>query len=270
MIAMTGSSELGIAMQFVEKSYGFHNYTDLTNSLLQVCQQYQLNCVALVITRQENYWYTLDEAISPLEKEMMEMLDRGKRFIDFGKRTIINYPNLSLLVKNMPLDDMERYGRMKDLLCILLTAVDAKVKTIIADQALNEQSEDLMRSFGQIRSRLYYLAKTLIDNQHEGTELLQRMVTELNADLLGMGLEEDQEAWILHRIDTAIEDAKRQLDASSFMYAVFTGVLTNLKQIGCKQQELRQTFNEMNTPSDIGEPEEDGSVEMFFGGVELF
>jgi DNA-binding response OmpR family regulator len=270
MIAMTGSSELGIAMQFVEKSYAFHSYSELAHALLQVCQQYQLQCVALVLTKQEHFWHTLDEAISPLEKEMMEMLDRNKRFIDFGKRTIINYPNLSLLVKNMPLDDMERYGRMKDLLCILLTAVDAKVKAIITDQALNEQSDDLMRSFGQIRSRLYYLAQTLVSNQNESTELLQKMVTELNADLLGMGLEDDQEAYIVHRLDTAIEDAKRQLDASSFMYVAFSGVLNNLKQIGQKQLELQQTFNAMNTPPDLSGAEENDGVEIFFGGVEMF
>lgn len=262
-IAMTGSSELGIAMQFVEQSYTFHNYADLSNALLQLCQQYKLNCAMMVIAEDDHLWFSADEAIKPLEKEMVEMVDRSQRFVDFGFRSIINYQNLSLLVKNMPLDDMDRYGRIKDLLPMLLAAVDSKINSIKADLALRHQSEEIMRSFGQIRSRLFYLAKSLVSNQQQSAELLQSMVTELNSDLLGMGLDDDQEAYILNRIDTAIEDANKQLDASSTLYHSFRGVLSNLKQITGKQQQLQDTFAEMNRVTISVETEDDGSIEMF-------
>ena len=51
------------------------------------------------------------------------MADSTTRFIDFGSRTIINYQDISLLVKNMPLENMGRYGRLKDLLPVLMSAV---------------------------------------------------------------------------------------------------------------------------------------------------
>lgn len=262
-IAMTGSSELGIAMQFVEKSYNLHDYPDLSDALLTICQQFQLRCAMMILTDDKTLWFSVDEAIKPLEKEMIEMIDRNQRFVDFGSRTIINYQNLSLLVKNMPLDDLERYGRIKDLLPIILSAVDSKVNSIKADIALKLQSEELMQSFGQIRSRLYHLAKSLINNQNEGTESLQHMVSELNTDLLSMGLEDDQEAYILGRIDTAIDEARDQLDASATLYHSFTGILFNLKQITSKQEQLQDLFKEMNTPSSTPEIEDDGSIEMF-------
>ena len=262
-IAMTGSSELGIAMQFVEKSYAYHNFADLGDSLLRVCQQFDLSCLLTVLDNDEYLWFSLDEAIKPLEKEMIEMVDRQQRFVDFGQRTIVNFTSLSLLVRNMPLDDMERYGRMKDLLPVLLSAVDSKVKAIQADIALSQQSEELMRSFGQVRSRLYYLAKTLISNQHESAELLHKMVSDLNTDLLRMGLEDDQEAYILHRIDSAIEDAKQQLDASATLYHSFNGILATLKETTRNQQQLQETFAAMNESNASLETEDDGSVEFF-------
>jgi CheY-like chemotaxis protein len=262
-IAMTGSSELGIAMQFVEKSYAYHNFHDLGESLLHVCQQFELNGVLSILNDDEYLWFSIDEAIKPLEKEMIEMVDRQQRFVDFGQRTIINFSSLSLLVRNMPLDDMERYGRMKDLLPVLLSAVDSKVKAIQADIALSQQSEELMRSFGQVRSRLYYLAQTLIRNQHDSAELLHKMVIDLNTDLLRMGLEDDQEAYILHRIDSAIEDAKQQLDASATLYHSFTGILNTLKQTTENQRKLQQTFAAMNEAKVNLETEDDGSIEFF-------
>ncbi len=262
-IAMTGSSELGLAMLFVEKSYSFHNYNDLGLALLQICQQFELNCALMIISEEGNQWFSLDEPIKPLEKDMLEMLDRSQRFIDFGSRTIVNFQNLSLLVRRMPLNDMERYGRMKDLLPVLLSAVDSKINAIKADIALSRQSEELMHSFGQVRGLLYYLAKTLIANQQQSTELLQRMVTELNTDLLRMGLEDDQEAYILHRIDGAIDDARQQLDASGMLYVSFSKILATLKEISGKQGLLQETFAAMNTAHVSTEVVDDGSIEMF-------
>lgn len=262
-IAMTGSSELGIAMQFVEKSYAFHNYEDLGDALLKVCQQFDLNCVLSILCEDRKLWFSIDEAIKPLEKEMIEMVDRQQRFVDFGQRTIINFTSLSLLVRNMPLDDMERYGRMKDLLPVLLSAVDSKAKAIKADLALSQQSEELMRSFGQVRSRLYYLAKTLIHNQAQSTQVLQKMVTDLNTDLLRMGLEDDQEAYLLHRIDSAIEEVTQQIDASATLYQSFSGILANLKQTTQNQRQLQETFASMNEHHMNLEAEDDGSIEFF-------
>ncbi len=262
-IAMTGSSELGIAMQFVEKSYAYHAFADMADGLFNVTRQYQLNCALMIIEEGEQVWYSPDEAVKPLEKEMVEMLDRGQRFIDFGARTIINYPNLSLLVKNMPLDDMERYGRIKDLLPMLLAAVDSKIKSINTEQALTQQSEELLSSFGMIKGQLYYLTKTLINNQSHSAELLNGMVTELNADLLGMGLDDDQEAWILQRIDHAIEEANDKLDASAMLYVVFSRILQQLKDMTGKQQTLVDTFTKANEASIAAEVVEDDNIEFF-------
>ncbi len=262
-IAMTGSSELGIAMQFVEKSYAYHSFADMADGLFNVTRQYQLNCALMIIEAGEQVWYSPDEPVKPLEKEMVEMLDRSQRFIDFGARTIINFPNLSLLAKNMPLDDMERYGRIKDLLPMLLAAVDSKIKSINTEQALTRQSEELLSSFGLIKGQLYYLTKTLINNQSHSAELLNGMVTELNTDLLGMGLDDDQEAWILQRIDHAIEEANEKLDASAMLYVVFSRILQQLKDMTRRQQTLVDTFSKANEASIAAEVVADDNVEFF-------
>lgn len=263
MIALTGTSELSLAMNFVEKSQSFVQYNDLAEALLQLCLQLQLNCILLILEDQEKQWYSLDDAISPLEKEMISMVDRGQRQVDFGSRTILNYHNLSLLVKNMPLEDMDRYGRMKDLLPLLLNAVDNRINAIRTDIALNGQQQDLLLSFSQIRGRLYFLAKKLIEKQQQSNDTLQKLVSELNTDLIGMGLEDDQEAYLLDRLDSAIEQAAEKIDSSTLLYYTFTQILDNLKQISAQQEELQQLFSEMNAHSASESTIEDDGVEFF-------
>ncbi|MCP4433042.1 MAG: response regulator [Gammaproteobacteria bacterium] len=263
MVALTGSSELGLAMQFVERSYGFVEMEPLIDALLDICHQFQLNCVTMLLTDDAPVWKSNNEAIKPLEKEMMEMLDRNQRFIDFGGRTIVNFVNLSLLIRNMPLDDMDRYGRIKDLLPMLLAAIDSKMNVIKVEQGLADQSKDLMKAFGQIRSQLYHLAKTLVVKQKDGEVLLDTMVTELNTDLLRMGLEEDQEARVLSTVENAIGEAIKKLDASTTMHGVFTDILGNLKQITQKQEQLQDAFASMNEVNMVEPEEDDGGIELF-------
>lgn len=260
MIALSGASELNLAMSFVEKNQSFVQYNDVAEALLQLCLQLQLNCVLMILEGQEQQWYSLDDAISPLEKEMISMVDRSQRQVDFGSHTILNYHNLSLLVKNMPLDDMDRYGRMKDLLPMLLNAVDNRINTIRADIALNAQHQDLVLSFNQIRGRLYFLAKKLIEKQQQSNDTMQKLIGELNTDLIGMGLEDDQEVYLLDRLDSAIEQAAEKIDSSTLLYYTFTQILDSLKQISSQQEDIQQLFSEMNAQSESKSiPEDDGA-----------
>lgn len=77
-----------------------------------------------------------------------------------------------------------------------------------------------------------------------------------------MGLEDDQEAYILHRIESAIEETNHRLDASGTLYHAFNGILTTMKEVTAKQQQLQETFAEMNTVHVSDEPIDDGSIEM--------
>ena len=261
--AREGIGELGMAMQFVEESYSYYNYELLADSLLDVCHELGLICAIMILEEEGPQWFSANEAIRPLEKEMMMMVERDQRFIDFDARMIVNFQNLSLLVKNMPLDDRERYTRVKDLLPVLMSAVDTKINTIKAEKAMTTQSDEVIESFGEIRGSLLDLVKILADNQEKSTVSLKEMVQSLNTDLLSMGLEEDQEAYLLNRIDSAIESAAEQLDSTHILHSVFSEVVEKLKAISAKQRQLQELFYEMNHVRIKHDQEDDDSIELF-------
>ncbi|MFT5504288.1 MAG: CheY-like chemotaxis protein [Gammaproteobacteria bacterium] len=262
MIALTGSSELGVAMKFTEKSYSFRQPTEVADGLLNLCRQFQLDCVVKISKDGTDPVYVSSQAVTPLEKEMIDMVDHSQRIVDLDERTIINFSNLSVLIKNMPLDDPDRYGRMKDLLPMVMASAEAKLNSLVAESELSEQSEDLMQAFTDIRSRLYFLAKTLISKQDEGALVLNRMVTEINIDLLRMGLEDDQEALVLSTLEFSIDEVIGQIDSTDVLYQVFSSILANLKSITAKQQMLQNSFATKNE-SNYSEIVPDDGIEMF-------
>jgi hypothetical protein len=78
----------------------------------------------------------------------------GSRFVDFGHCTIINYPKVSLLIKNMPVDDSAMYGRYKDLLPHILEATNAKIKDMEVSEEALSQVELIGRVFEELSEQL--------------------------------------------------------------------------------------------------------------------
>lgn len=265
MIALSGSSELGVAMHFVEKTYSYGNFDTLAHGLFHATDQFGLSCCLQIHTEQGESWYgSGGEGIKPLEQELIEMADKEKRFTDFGSRTIVNFQHTSLLVRNMPLDDLERYGRIKDILPVLLSAIETKMHALRTDMALESQSKDLLKSFSRIKTSLYYLAKTLLANQEESAKVMKTMTDELNYDLLRMGLEEDQEEYLLNRIDNAIDEAAQRIDASAAIANSLTLILQNLREVIKGQEELVAAFSASHSSSPIEQKVEDeGDIELF-------
>ncbi|RDH83554.1 MAG: response regulator [endosymbiont of Escarpia spicata] len=263
-IAMTGTSELGMAVQFVEKSYAHKTYEELADELFGVMDHLQLQCCLMILDADTPLWFSSEGSISPLEKELIEMADKEMRFFDFGANTIVNYPTLSLLVKNMPLDDPERYGQIKDLLPVMLSAANAKNSTISVEMALLGQSRDLLRAFGQIRTKLYYLARGMLDKQEESGGLLREMAEHINYDLLRMGLEEDQEDYLLTRIDTAIDDAMERIDSGETIYYTLSNVLSSIKGVMQNQEHIVEAFAmSQAVDSDADGKNYEGDIELF-------
>ncbi len=77
------------------------------------------------------------DSVPPSENQLVSMLHNEKRFYDFGCRTQINYPNLSVLIKNMPIDDMERYGRIKDILPAMIGTVNNRIISLLRGMLMN-------------------------------------------------------------------------------------------------------------------------------------
>jgi len=263
MQALTTTSELGQAMSFMERSLTFNTINEAALGLLEVTSNLALECRLLVTMESCTCWYPSEEEISPLEKELIEMSDRNQRFHDFGNSTLVNYPVASLLVTNMPLDDPERYGRIKDLLPLLLSGLSAKIYALATQDALRKHSDELTHSLARIRGSLYALGNSMLENRKQSSATLESMIHGLQDDLLRMGLEEDEEQYLIDRIDQSAENAIEQLDAGTQIGQSFAFVHTNLKKVAIQQRELAAAFEHILEQQEESTNAASGDIELF-------
>ncbi|MBL4680450.1 MAG: response regulator [Pseudomonadales bacterium] len=243
MTAMSGTSEIAIAMQFMEHSISYTNIEETIEGLLETTDQFSIECCICVFCEDgEILWFSSEGTISPIEKELISEGKRDSRFVDFGSKTVVNYPDISMLVKNMPLEDMERYGRLKDLLPVLISTVNTKLNAIKTHHALIGESDDLKSSFTEIRANLFKLASTIVENRTRSTELIENTTHNMSMNLLRMGLDEDQEVYLLEEFSSAFTNTLAKIDLGAQMKQSFSSILDNLETTMTKHDVLLDSF----------------------------
>jgi len=260
--ALTGLGELGTAMQFLEKSISYANIDELVSGLFQTMSLYQLDSYLKLTSNNQISWYSQIGAVSPIEKDLIEMSDKQIRFLDFGEKTLVNYPVISLLVKNMPIDDMDKYGRVKDILPVLVAAANVKVGAFDIQHSLITQNGEMLETFKNIRRYLFHMGTAIIKGRDESKILTNDLIQSLHADLLRMGLEQDQEDYLIDQIDSVSQNILEKMNSGAEIRDVLDYILINLKHLIGKQESIITDFAD-NLKEQSQEVEADVGIELF-------
>jgi signal transduction histidine kinase len=82
---------------------------------------------------------------------------RGKgRIFDFGEHTLVNYDRISLLIRDMPLGQPDRHGRIKDNVALLLNGAEASIKAIEAGAKADRMKSEFLANMSlQLRTPMH-------------------------------------------------------------------------------------------------------------------
>jgi hypothetical protein len=264
MTAMKNSSELGRVMQFVEHSFSIASVEHLMDAALALLATFNLRAAAMIDISGRQLFFSSEGEIKPIEKELIELLKSKGRFYDFNHRTQVNYQHVSLLIKNMPIDDSDSYGRIKDLLPAIVGCINSRVSEIENREQIISQAHDLVYSFDVIQATMKTLTQSLGNNQKKATERLHNMVMELQIFIQKLGLEEDQEERVIAYVDDAVEESLALLDAGDTIFRSFEEILLSLKDtIERQQQFITRTTTSDQAQSGVKDVSDNNDIELF-------
>ncbi|TQV87208.1 response regulator [Aliikangiella coralliicola] len=214
MEAMTSSSELGQIIQFVKKVEEQNTLEAVGTAILAMAQEFSLNSCALVTGEESVY---VGCQAGSLEARLLEkFLSCEERVTNLGIRTIIRSDNLVLLVKNMPLDDESRYGRLKDHLAVLTDIANGRLSTINAKIAMLSQRKDILNQVISLAEKQIKLTSEKIHLHSETViKTMEAMLNELESMLFGLGLEEDQEKKLMVLADRTSDNLTQNNEQTS-------------------------------------------------------
>ena len=228
--AMTNSSELGCIIQFMQASYQCKTIERLADELLQTLSNFGLNSCLMFRTRYQTRYFGCKP--DSMEAKVLQRFYNSDRIVDFGARTLMNDEHVSILVRNMPLDKPDDYGRIKDNLASLLSGTEARSRALEIEHELeHERVRGLHAILEQSEGRLNSISK-LVSEQHEkASSVLLSINGKIESIIFALGLDEAQEHSILSAIDHGIEELGVLTQYSADIENSFKGFVGDLEKI---------------------------------------
>lgn len=206
--AMSQSGEIGQILHFMRDSFECDTFEKLGNRILESMENQSLNTVVRFDTNPPIY-FSHESEVARLDKEILDRLHMMERIVDFGIRSLYNFENISLLVKNMPLDDADKYGRIKDNVCLILEAADSKVKAINNEAALRIRDNSISKVIESSKEALKNIEAAFQENATKNAEIMLQLKEKIEWSFLQLGLSEDQE----HEIAEIVQEAENKSTA---------------------------------------------------------
>lgn len=200
LAAMKDSSEIGVVNRFLRDSFRTRNLNDLVNIMFKVLRNAGLSgCAQVTFAKNKQNFSDTGSSVSSREGALLEKVAVGdQRIVSYGKICLFKGEHCCLLVRNLPAEDEQRYGRLKDSLMILMDGMDARLKSLDMEIQLVEHQELAWNSLTDIESQFKAHEKNTI-------QIMDDLMQDMNAAMSVLDLTEQQEVYFFNLVDQSME-----------------------------------------------------------------
>ena len=192
-VAMTDTSDLGVNIHFMLDANNCGNLDELGMCLFQALKNYGLNCSLQMRSGYDQKDMEANGMAKALESRLLYEMRGEGRYVDFSHRSIMNYNRVSLLVKNMPIDNERKYGAIKDNVFSLLQGVDARIQALdnlralqTEKQLVHDMVEDMKAVMASVDEKYQVVMRDI-------ASVVEEMADGIEHSIQFLGMDEHQE-----------------------------------------------------------------------------
>lgn len=167
MSAISEIGSMGIILKLFRQLFASNEMTEVVNALLAAMHDLGLKGVVQCKDESSQVVLNTEGRSSQMEKVLLDGLSGDERHVvDYGTRTAFNFPSALVLVKNMPVDDEEQLGRLRDLVAQMTEGASGRL-TSIAREKRSTNSDNIRYYHADVLNILGDARRSLTDVSHE-------------------------------------------------------------------------------------------------------
>ncbi|BEV73416.1 hypothetical protein THUN1379_28980 [Paludibacterium sp. THUN1379] len=205
MTAMSSASELGVLLGILRRCFAVSDESGLAACLLSGCAEFGLEACVRLQTSAGVYGRSQQGVLTRVEAGVLDLLSTGERIVSLGRQSVFNYGGLTLLIKNMPDQEPDRAGRLRDHLAMLAEGGQACLRMIEAMNQLRVRERARAHFGEQAMAALAEIDATFHRHQSQTEAWLESTLTELQMAFPTLGLTDHQENIVLSLVGSAAE-----------------------------------------------------------------
>jgi hypothetical protein len=233
MTAMSSMGEMGVLLQALQHFNNCHTPQDIAESIISSLANFYMSGVVQIRLPQEQLEVGSPGKASAHDSAVFARLIDMGRIVHFHSRMLINYAGVSLLIHDIPKEDSEKVGRIRDNLAILVEAADVRLTALLANADMQRQQAVIVNTMQQMSTVLSTVEQKQQASLEASNQAIENMVRNLEKLFVHLGLTQTQEEELLGLIDSSIaEIGQAQSGQLSFQaeLAAITGQLGSFLQ----------------------------------------
>lgn len=201
MTAMSSMGELGIVLQFLSKCFSCKDIEEVAQEVVNAQRQYDLPGAVQIRIPQRALVVGTHGGDIEVFGAILEKLHGLGRIFEFKNRMVINYENVSILMSNLP-EDPEKRGRIRDNVAMLAEGAQARMVSIMLEQANRRKQEGIRYALGEILDMTTDLRNSQRENQEKGQAAVTAVIDGFEHSFVSLGLTPSQEAGLIDQLES--------------------------------------------------------------------
>lgn len=192
-LVMANMDEYAILVRFMRELISWETEQEIASGILDMLRRYRLDGVVQTRISQRTLTLSAQGANLPLEASILSHVKSMDRIFEFRNRSVHNFERLTMMINNLPLNDPDYCGRLRDHLCIAAEAAEARLRAIETEEANRRSQTGIQSALERVRTMTASLHQAHLRDRATSSELFVRMEQSLSNAFVHLGMSEDQE-----------------------------------------------------------------------------
>ncbi|MDD2720520.1 MAG: response regulator [Gallionella sp.] len=228
---LSAVGESGVLQHFMKASLNCSTPEALGAQLIAAIKLFGLECTVLIRNGQTSTLLSSQGEAGEVEQTILQQSASMGRIFQFKQKMVVNYDRVSLIIENMPTEETESTGRLRDNITMLAEMTD----TLCDNVAMRQTSHERAEQFQVALTTNYYAVETLREMnrtlQADTRILLQELVDNTEKTFTWLGTSAQQEDQLSKNMFVSVNKILDLLEVAHIQSeGKFDAVLDSLRQ----------------------------------------
>ena len=192
-LVMASMDETGILLQFMSKLIAMESAGEIADGLLELLRRYRLEGVVQTRSGEETLTVSAAGTNLPLEESIIQHVRHQGRIFEFSRRSVHNFERITLIINNLPLEDPDFCGRLRDHLSVAAQGADSRLKALQSEQGV-------LSALASVGHTLMELREAQQRNAADSSRLITALQDTLLNSFYKLGLTDNQEKFLQNMV----------------------------------------------------------------------
>ena len=197
MTAMSNAAELGLVVDFSRRAMACGSLPQLAQALLDTLAGFGVNGAVALSVEGERCERSQEGEVNEMERGVLQLIADCGRIVSLGKRVAFNFDGITLLVRDLPVEDDDRSGRLRDHFAVLTELASERLKILALQQRVHQREAQLQTLLQCVRDGVAALDSQRREDRVAASTYLETSLSRVERSLMHLGLTEAQEEQLM-------------------------------------------------------------------------